>query len=117
MKRSLIIGVVVSILAGYAGAKIVEGILQDAGGMSVIKAKVRKSASTLLTEEVKVGNETRLDIIADLLREKKVLSVKALRRLFPEVTSRTLRRDMDKLEKLGIAKQKGHTKDTTYILA
>jgi DeoR/GlpR family transcriptional regulator of sugar metabolism len=35
---------------------------------------------------------------------------------FPAVTQRTLRRDMDKLESLGVVKQVGKTRDSYYEL-
>ncbi len=52
--------------------------------------------------------------IQKYLKTKEMVSVKDLVKGFPDVTTRTLRRDMAKLEALGIVKQKGKTKDSLY---
>ena len=56
----------------------------------------------------------RQEVICAALKKQGSISTSDLSELVPDVSVRTLRRDMDKLEKLGIAQQKGSTKSTYY---
>lgn len=69
-------------------------------------SKTKKEDSGLLN--------ARQQKIQKYLKIKERVSVKDLVKGFPDVTTRTLRRDMAKLEALGIVKQKGKTKDSLY---
>lgn len=66
---------------------------------------------------VKKGMTKRQEqIYEDLVRKGKLYPTD-LAKLLPEVSSRTIRRDMTKLVELGLVNQKGTTKSTYYILA
>ncbi|MHC1716640.1 MAG: DeoR family transcriptional regulator [Candidatus Dojkabacteria bacterium] len=56
----------------------------------------------------------RQNIILDKIREERSLSPKNIYAMFPGVTSRTLRRDMDSLVEQKLVKQNGVTKSTNY---
>ena len=51
-----------------------------------------------------------------LLKKREVLLPSDIYELHPDVSKRTLRRDMTSLGELGIVKQEGSTRDTKYIL-
>jgi predicted DNA-binding transcriptional regulator YafY len=50
------------------------------------------------------------------MQKKKVVLPSQIYDLYPEVSTRTLRRDMDVLVELGFVRQEGSTRDTKYIL-
>jgi predicted HTH transcriptional regulator len=54
--------------------------------------------------------------ILKLMQKKKVVLPSQIYDLYPEVSTRTLRRDMDVLVELGFVRQEGSTRDTKYIL-
>jgi len=54
--------------------------------------------------------------ILKLMQKKKVVLPSQIYELYPEVSTRTLRRDMDVLVELGFVRQEGSTRDTKYIL-
>lgn len=60
-------------------------------------------------------NKRQLDIIK-YLENGESGKVSELLKLFPGVTDRTLRRDFNKLEILGVVKKSGSTKSATYTL-
>ena len=60
-------------------------------------------------------NSRQLKILK-LLEKRKVLLPSDIYSLHPQVSTRTLRRDMTSLVELNIVKQEGSTKDTKYIL-
>jgi len=60
-------------------------------------------------------NSRQLEILK-LLDKRKVLLPSDIYELHPQVSTRTLRRDMTSLVELGMVKQEGSTKDTKYIL-
>ncbi len=60
-------------------------------------------------------NSRQLDILK-LLGKREVLLPSDIYALHPQVSTRTLRRDMTSLVELGMVKQEGSTKDTKYIL-
>jgi predicted HTH transcriptional regulator len=60
------------------------------------------------------GGNDRLQRILSVVRERGIITPKELRILFPEVSTRTLRRDMDVLAKAKLVSQKGSTKSTFY---
>lgn len=63
----------------------------------------------------KTLNSRQKEIIK-LLQKRKVLLPSDIYELHPDVSTRTLRRDMTSLAELGIVKQEGSTRDTRYIL-
>ena len=58
-------------------------------------------------------NERQKNLL-EKLKSKDVSTVSEINDSFPEVSTRTLRRDLSKLEKLGFIKQLGKTKNTRY---
>lgn len=58
-------------------------------------------------------NERQTEILA-VVKEKGIITPKDLQKLVPDVSSRTLRRDMDVLAKKKYISQKGSTKSTFY---
>lgn len=58
-------------------------------------------------------NERQYRILA-VIKEKKELEPSEIYALEPDVSTRTLRRDMDVLVGQGVVKQKGNTKSTKY---
>jgi predicted HTH transcriptional regulator len=58
-------------------------------------------------------NERQNKIIS-MLQQKRIVTPKELQKLIPNVSDRTLRRDMDTLAKEKIVLQKGSTKSTFY---
>jgi uncharacterized membrane protein YgaE (UPF0421/DUF939 family) len=62
------------------------------------------------------GLNERQDSIVSMIEDKRKLNMAEISTKFPGITSRTLRRDMEKLEKLKITKQIGKTRDSYYVL-
>ena len=56
----------------------------------------------------------RQKTLYDVIKEKKVLTPAEIHKIFPEISTRTLRRDMDALVKSGKVTQNGTTKSTIY---
>lgn len=82
----------------------------------------RRFTKPLIKEEKRVTrrslrglNERQLKIFK-LLEKRKVLLPSDIYSLHPQVSTRTLRRDMTSLVDMNFAKQEGSTKDTRYIL-
>jgi DNA-binding transcriptional ArsR family regulator len=85
---------------------------------STVKSVPVKAASAVVKKEVSDAfalNE-RQEIIYKLIRASKKAMMTEVEDVVPGVTSRTLRRDMNKLEKLGLIEKLGKTKDTYYKL-
>jgi predicted HTH transcriptional regulator len=66
------------------------------------------------TEEKILGLNERQARILKVVKEKGIVTPKDLQILVPDVSSRTLRRDMDVLAKEKYISQKGSTKSTFY---
>jgi predicted HTH transcriptional regulator len=58
--------------------------------------------------------ERQKKIVKELVEKGKIYPSQ-LQELLPDVSSRTIRRDMNALEKKGLVKQKGTTKSTYYV--
>lgn len=65
-------------------------------------------------EKLEEGLNERQTKILVALKEKGLLTPKDLQNINPEVSTRTLRRDMDLLAKKKYVSQKGNTKSTFY---
>lgn len=62
------------------------------------------------------GSQTeRIKKLVSIINEKESFSLSDIRHRFPSVTQRTLRRDMDKLERDGKVVKKGSTRSTIYV--
>ena len=57
----------------------------------------------------------RIKKILSIIQEKKEFSLSSIRYRFPSVTERTLRRDLEKLERDGKVIKKGNTRSTIYL--
>lgn len=67
--------------------------------------------------EVKNKNlNQRQQAIMKLIKRRKVVLPSDIYALNPNVSTRTLRRDMDVLVEMGLVEQEGSTRDTKYIL-
>ncbi len=58
----------------------------------------------------------RQELIMKLIKRRKVVLPSDIYALNPNVSTRTLRRDMDVLVELNLVNQEGSTRDTKYIL-
>lgn len=76
--------------------------------------KIEPEVKTKKVIEHIEGLNSRQQEILSVIKEKGILTPKALQDLQPEVSSRTLRRDMDALVKAKYVSQKGSTKSTFY---
>lgn len=63
--------------------------------------------------KVDSGNDRQRKIL-ELAKEKGIVTPKELQSRFPDVSTRTLRRDMDALAKAKLVSQRGSTKSTFY---
>jgi len=75
--------------------------------------KVKKKEAAL---NIVSGLNERQDKILALLKNKRKMNMMEMASEFADVTSRTLRRDMEKLEKQKIVRQVGKTRDSFYEL-
>lgn len=76
-----------------------------------VKRKIEKR-----NKEMEIELNQRQKEMQDFLKglEKDTFEIKSLAERFVNVSTRTLRRDLAKLEKSGLVKQLGKTKDTLY---
>lgn len=77
--------------------------------------KIEKPKVEIQKREVTVEglNSRQLEIL-NVVKEKGIITPKDLQKLIPNISSRTLRRDMDALAKKKYVSQKGSTKSTFY---
>jgi Fic family protein len=76
------------------------------------KRKVVQSLPKAVAQDL----NNRQKEILKLFNKREVLLPTDIYSVAPNVSTRTLRRDMDKLEELGFVLKEGSTKDTKYIL-
>jgi predicted HTH transcriptional regulator len=108
------LGIIIGLVGFILGAFLIKKIIQE-GQHQKSNSKVQKEIYPKKVNEEKVlAINTRQQKIFDMLKKKKEISSKDLVSLVPSVSTRTLRRDMDVLVKLGVASQKGSTKSTYY---
>lgn len=74
------------------------------------KLKLKETAP----EQKLDGGNDRQQRILSVVKEKGMITPKELQLLLPDVSTRTLRRDMDALAKAKLVSQKGSTKSTFY---
>ena len=74
------------------------------------KPKLKETAPE---QKLDGGNDRQQRILA-VVKEKGMITPKELQSLLPDVSTRTLRRDMDALAKAKLVSQKGSTKSTFY---
>lgn len=78
------------------------------------KKEVKPEINIEKTEEKILGLNERQIRILKVVKEKGIITPKDIQTLVPDVSSRTLRRDMDVLAKEKYISQKGNTKSTFY---
>ncbi len=90
--------------------KAVKEISKDA---KKVERRIEKKVANL---NIVSGLNERQDKILSILKNKRKLNMMEMASEFADVTSRTLRRDMEKLEKQKIVRQVGKTRDSFYEL-
>jgi Fic family protein len=86
----------------------------------VKKEKREEVKETVKTKEEKKENgelTKRARKILEILKEKEKIQVWELKRIFPDLTKRTLRRDFDSLLRLGLVERRGAHNNVYYILS
>lgn len=87
----------------------------------VVGPKQNKSNSKPVTNPSRAKSPSfelsaRQEEIYQLIRSDKRVTISDVEDVVPNVSNRTLRRDLNKLEKLGLIKQMGKTRDSYYTL-
>lgn len=79
-------------------------------------SKVRKTSNSpaVRKKTINGGLNTRQEDILGFIRSNSNAKMSDVSKLFAQVTPRTLRRDLEKLEQLGFLKQEGKTRDAVY---
>ncbi|MFC1663672.1 DeoR family transcriptional regulator [Patescibacteria group bacterium] len=80
--------------------------LEESLGVKLLKPAKKQDIETTISE--------RQQKILDILKEKDGIQVWEIKKVFPEVTKRTLRRDFEFLLKKGIIKRMGEKNETFY---
>jgi len=98
-------------------SKIVNNAARQADNVTSDQSSIVKGKKSKY--EVKVGFELsdRQSKIFSKLKETRKINMKQISMILPEVSERTLRRDMKVLESLGLVKQVGRTKNSFYVIA
>lgn len=81
-----------------------------------IEPRVEKSTIVMKSQSIGASLNNRQKRIIELIKEYGQVEMKLLRKEFPDVTSRTLRRDLTKLSDENIIYKEGSTKAATYYL-
>jgi len=94
------------------GKKTEQYFNEESKGKNRVKNNVRQQ-----TEEVSVPEDlnARQKKILDEIKSRGIMEPSKIYDLVPQVSTRTIRRDMDKLVKAGFVLQRGTTKSTQYI--
>lgn len=79
------------------------------------KTSFKRQYRNVFTEELEEGLNERQGKVLKLLKERKEITVEELMQEIKNVSERTFRRDMRKLEKRGSLKKEGNTKGSKYI--
>lgn len=117
-----VIGIIGLAWLYFVGKESFENILEgeedsDSGQNPVKKLPVKVKAVSSKVEKPSKKysnlNARQQKILKEVKNQKKVKSSE-IRNQFKNINERTLRRDFDKLEKLGIVRQSGKTKDSFY---
>lgn len=76
----------------------------------------KKMAKKKVESSVKIlGLTPRQEEILKIFKKRDVVLPSDIYAVAPDLSTRTLRRDMDKLVSLGVVRQEGSTKDTRYF--
>lgn len=112
------------LLSGFAALVLLKKVLEERRGCNknlVVKkkripSKVVEVKSNDIDEKLLTGLNDRQLKIVELFKTKDVVLPSEVYSLHPDVSTRTLRRDMDVLVSRGFVVQEGSTRDTKYIL-
>ncbi|MFS8131108.1 MAG: DeoR family transcriptional regulator [Candidatus Dojkabacteria bacterium] len=96
-----------------AGKPVKKAVADISKDVKKTEKKIKKKVAAL--NVVSELNE-RQDKILSILNSKRKMNMTEMASEFVDVTSRTLRRDMEKLEKMKIIRQVGKTRDSFYEL-
>jgi len=77
--------------------------------------KPRTVKTKALRQDDNAGFNSRQSKLLNFIKEGKQVSMKEINSKFDDVTQRTLRRDLDKLENEGFITQQGATRNSVYI--
>ncbi len=92
--------------------KIIQTDEKDVGTVEVEKKKTEKKLPPI----VRFDLTKRQQEILKIFKKRYTVLPSDIYAVAPELSTRTLRRDMDKLVSLGLVLQEGSTKDTRYFL-
>ena len=107
---------IISILLGIAVVLKVSQTKEYKDDLDVFKPIKREpEVKYVKKRNLKNLNSRQLEILK-LLEKRKVLLPSDIYLLHPQVSTRTLRRDMTSLVNFNLVQQEGSTKDTKYIL-
>ncbi len=81
--------------------------------LPVIKQNIDNSLIKM-TKSVEAELTPRSSLLLNYIKQKSPVTMNQISDKFPSVTSRTLRRDLDKLEQLGFVTQEGKTRNSYY---
>lgn len=88
--------------------------VKDVGERKFERKSKKKSESNSLANAASLSLNSRQSVLLKEITKKRKLNMGEVSRLLPEVSERTLRRDMDRLETIGLIKQVGKTRDSYY---
>mgnify|MGYP001275777082 CR=1 FL=1 len=115
-KRTYILS---TILGVFLGVAVVVKLTSPKGEVSRTEGrredKLVKKPKSIKKIDTKQLNERQKEILK-LLSKRQILLPSDIYALHPQVSTRTLRRDMTTLVELNVARQEGTTRDTKYIL-
>lgn len=95
------------------------------GVLFILWLKGRKSPDSQVLDDGSVGSSNdefveltgnRQGILLDTIKENPGISTSSLQEFFPNVTDRTLRRDLNKLIDMELVRKEGRTKSSKYYI-
>jgi methyl-accepting chemotaxis protein len=91
---------------------------ETAKNLNEVEESAKKAAEPIIkfTNEAIAGLNERQNELLSIVKEKRKMNMMELANEFKNVTQRTLRRDMEKLEALGKVQQVGRTRDSFYTI-
>lgn len=111
-----VLNTVLVLVGVVAGVFLIKKLVQqETQGPTLSKESDLKPKEEMKRSQPKIGGlNERQQKIVETVREKGIITPKELQELLPNVSTRTLRRDMDVLAKGKLVSQKGNTKSTFY---
>ena len=111
-----VLNTVLVLVGVVAGVFLIKKLVQqETQGPTLSKESDLKPKEEMKRSQPKIGGlNERQQKIVETVKEKGIITPKELQELLPNVSTRTLRRDMDVLAKGKLVSQKGNTKSTFY---